>query len=239
MNPSTSMNSGDRCVDAQKAAFLNQVIRKEALAQRASPVSRPSPAKGAENPIAPAFTFQQTYSLSSGNPVSQDASNRWKEQTGASSAVPTTSREQLSSSSVFSSFDFGSQPSRAASSVYGHFYDTGQAAHLPLRVQKQYGGAAMAGLTMAREGGNSRRATNRVADAAKRSFRISKEGGAAFPALTRSDPQMMHLVEESDVLNSRKASLMAQHAALTKQIEESESQIATPDRSSGPPSQRR
>jgi hypothetical protein len=225
------MNSGERCVDAQKAAFLNQVIRKEALAQRASPVvARSSPAKGAGNPIAPAFTFQQTYSLSSGNPVSQDASIRRKQQIGSSNGVPSTSREHLSSSSVFSSYDFGSQPSRAASSMYGHFYDTGQAAHLPLRIQKQYGGAAMAGLTMAREGGKPRRATERVADAAKRSFRVSKEGGAAFPALARSDPHLMQLLEDEDTLNSRKASLMAQHAALTKQIEDSQSQIATLDR---------
>jgi hypothetical protein len=226
------MNSGERCVDAQKAAFLNQLIRKETRAQLALP---PAPqTKGKANPVAPSFVFQQTYSVSSGNPASSDASRRRKQQLGLG-ALPPPARAHLSSASAFSSFDFGAQPSRAASQAYGHFYNTGQAAHLPLRVQKLYGGAAMAGLAMAVEGGEARRAENRVPDDTARSLRVGPAGAAASPHLAAGgDPSLLQLMEGSGALSARRAMLLAQLAAVSQQIEASAERRRVLNRSTRP-----
>mmetsp|Transcript_28341 Transcript_28341/g.58031 ORF Transcript_28341/g.58031 Transcript_28341/m.58031 type:complete len:216 (+) Transcript_28341:74-721(+) len=203
MNPSTSTNG--RHSDATKSAFLRQAAGHEAtktsVRKLLGPTTKP-------------FVFKQTYTLSSGGVASTDESStlqRVQQTRLAEVANPGSNVSRLSP--AFSSFKFQSSPESISSAAYGQGLGlAGQPQYLPLRKQKVWGGASMAGLAMKADQQQDQDVTRRIQNALPKAQRLTASAALALPACSMNDPQGQTLLESKITLESRRSHLAARLA---------------------------
>lgn len=226
------MSMRGRHTDAKKAEFYKQLISHEQMVSKRT-------CGNLDSFRTKPFIFKQTYTLSSlhGGELERAKSTQLVPKVITPSPVC-----RLSKAQGFSSFQFGSNQS---SIEYGEFHvDPDQPRRMSLKEQREYGGAAMAGLELGTEARRRRRrmleeagdrasytrtmvadATSRAAPHMLREARTTRPGLSAsspaaltFPALSRDDPTLQTLVESTNILEQRRAELRTELASVKQRL---------------------
>lgn len=147
------MSTRGRHTDSKKSEFYKQLFSHEVSSSNRRPSDNDS------FKIAP-FVFKQTYSLSSLHGAEPETRDIRQPQAQAFALAQTSPIWPLSKAQGFSSFHFGSGQTSMA---YGHFhFNPDQPKRMSLKEQREFGGAAMAGLEL---GAEARRRRRRLRDA--------------------------------------------------------------------------